>query len=44
MLQNVVNNFDTLAQDQFLNLYLSNVSTGFVNTLRKHSLENVFKT
>jgi hypothetical protein len=44
ILKNVVNNFDTMLDNQFVNIYASNISTGFDAALKKHKLENVYKT
>lgn len=44
MMQHVVNDFDTMLQEQFLNVYVSNVSTGFEAALQENHLQNVFKT
>lgn len=42
IVKNVVNNFDTMLDDQFLNIYLSNASTWFESVFKKHKLQNVF--
>jgi hypothetical protein len=44
IVKNVVNNFDTMLEHQFMNIYLSNASTGFNQLLKKHKLTNVFDT
>ncbi len=42
ILKNIVNRFDEIANRQYITIYLSNVSTGFTNTLTRHNLTNIF--
>lgn len=42
IVKNVVNRFDEIANRQYITMYFSNVSTGFMNTLTKHNLTNIF--
>lgn len=41
-MKNVINRFDEIANNQYVTMYISNISTGFLNTLNKHNLTNVF--
>lgn len=42
IVKSVINRFDEIANKQYITMYFSNVSTGFMNTLTKHNLTNVF--
>jgi len=43
IIKNVINNFSTVVDDQFLNIYLSNVSQEFYGLLAKNHLFNTFR-
>lgn len=43
ILKNVVNNFDIMLQEQFINVYASNISTWFDAALKANHLQNVFR-
>lgn len=44
IIKNVINRFDEIANRQYITMYFSNVSTGFINTLTQHNLTNIFDT
>lgn len=44
IIRSVVNNFDEFTKKQAINVWLSNVSTGFMETIEKHNLINTFKS
>ncbi len=42
IIKNTINKFDEIANNQYITFYLSNVSSGILQTLTKHKLTNIF--
>lgn len=42
ILKNIINRFDEIANRQYITMYFSNVSTGFIDALTKNNLTNIF--
>jgi hypothetical protein len=42
IVRNTINNFGEIANNQYLTMYMSNVSSGFNGLLAKHQLSNIF--